>query len=304
MAKFWNDYHLPTSVEDALELLARYDGRARIIAGGTDLLLDLQGDYFEGQRPHLDALIDVTQIAGANEIRADGHWIVIGCGVTHTQIVESPLIQKNATALAEACFVVGGPQVRNVATLIGNVAHALPAADGTVALMALEAEAQIASRARADGRPPLQEWRPLASLFKGPGESTVDATRTMIVAVRFRPTGEDEASAFARVMRPQGVALPILGMAVRLRIRDKEIAQVTLSTGPVAPAPFRAIKTEEFLRGKKFSEKTVERAAQILLSEAQPRTSPHRATKEYRIELLPMLLRQTLMRAVERANQG
>ncbi len=302
MAKFFDEYHLPSTLDDALKLLARYNGRARVVAGGTDLLLDLQGEYFDGQRPHLDALIDVTQIAGANEIRAEGDWIVVGCGVTHTQIVESPLIQKNATALAEACFVVGGPQVRNVATLIGNVAHALPAADGTLALMALEAQAQIA-RVGATHESPLQEqWRPLASLFKGPGESAVDATREMIVAVRFRPTAEHEASAFTRVMRPQGVALPILGMAARVRMSGEEIARVTLSAGPVAPVPFRAIKTEEFLRGKNFSEETVERAAQILLNEAQPRTSPHRATKEYRIALLPTLFAQTLQIAVERAS--
>lgn len=301
--KVFDNYHLPTTVDDALALLAQYEGRARVIAGGTDLLVDTQADYHEGQRPFFDALIDVTKIAGANEIRERDGFIEIGCGVTHTQIVNSKLIQQFATALAEASFVVGGPQVRNVATLCGNVAHALPAADGTVALMALEAQAQVASR-----QSPVtsNQWKPLAEIFIGPGKSAVDSTREMIAAIRFRPCSENEASAFARVMRPQGVALPILGMATRVKIENRkskiEIQEIAISAGPVAPIPFRAKQTEEFLRGKILDDEILKQAAQILLSETSPRTSAHRATKEYRVELLPTLLEQTLRKAVERAS--
>ncbi len=306
--KYFENYHLPSSVDEALDLLAHYAGRARIIAGGTDLLLDLQSDYIEGHRPHYDALVDVTRIAGANEIRAEGGWIIVGCGVTHSQVVESDLIQSRATALAEACAVVGGPQVRNVATLVGNVAHALPAADGTIALMALDAEVQIASHNEASGRSLIHGWRPLGSLFRGPGESVVDPTHELIVAVRFRPSGEHEASAFNRIMRPQGVALPVLGLATRIKLSIQHsafsIEDVAISAGPVAPVPFRARQTEEFLRGQSFSQETVARAQELLLGEARPRTSPHRATKEYRVELLPNLFSRTLECAVARARQA
>lgn len=296
--KFFEDYYLPTSADEALALLARYDGRARVVAGGTDLLVDLAGEQHEGTRPHFDALIDVTRIAGASDIRREDDYIVIGCGVTHTQIVESALIQQHATALAEACAVVGGPQVRNVATLVGNVAHALPAADGTVALSALDAVAQVARRGQSGVT---QEWLPLATLFIGPGESTLDATRELIVAIRFHPTQAGTGSAFARVMRPQGVALPILGMAARVRVKNGQLEDVAISAGPVAPVPFRARRTEEYLRGKVFGEQVLADAAKVLLDEALPRTSPHRATKDYRLELLPVLLQQTLRAAVERA---
>lgn len=299
----FENYHLPTTVNQALALLAQYDGRARVVAGGTDLLVDTQADYYQGHRPHFDALVDVTKIAGATEIRARGEFIEIGCGVTHTQIVTSPLIQKHATALAEACFVVGGPQVRNVATLCGNVAHALPAADGTVALMALDAEAAVA-RQSSDGAETV-EWVPLAVLFKGPGESAIDSTRELLAMIRFRSLGAGEASAFERVMRPQGVALPILGMATRVRVARRGdhaiIDDIAISAGPVAPVPYRAVAVEEFLRGKRADENVVGKAAQLLLANARPRTSPHRATKEYRTELLPMLLEHTLHTALERA---
>jgi carbon-monoxide dehydrogenase medium subunit len=299
--KIFDDYFLPGTVTEALDLLARYDGRARVIAGGTDLLVDTQADYYEGHRPHFDALIDVTKVEGASEIRLEDGFISLGCGVTHTQIVASELIQARATALAEASFVVGGPQVRNVATLCGNVAHALPAADGTVALMALDAEGLVVTRQTSGVE---QTWVPFPSLFLGPGKSAVDSTRELLAAVRFRAPAAGEASAFVRVMRPQGVALPILGMAAVLECTMRNvhctIERVALSAGPVAPTPFRASQTEEFLRGRVLDDAVIRQAAEILVDEARPRTSAHRATKEYRYELLPTLLEQTLRAAQAR----
>jgi carbon-monoxide dehydrogenase medium subunit len=183
------------------------------------------------------------------------------------------------------------------------VAHALPAADGTVALMALDAEAAVARRLP-DSSDAL-DWIPLAALFRGPAQSAIDSTRELLTSIRFRALGNGEASAFKRVMRPQGVALPILGMAVRVRLdgdgSSRVIQDVAISAGPVAPVPYRAFAAEEFLRGKTVDENIMREAAQLLLSSARPRTSAHRATKEYRFELLPMLFEQTLQTALERA---
>lgn len=154
----WNNYHLPQTLDEAVDLLAQYDGRARAVAGGTDYFLDERNDDVP------TALIDVTRMAGLRDIREADGYIVIGCGVTHTQIIESPLIQQHGTALVEGCFVIGGPQVRNVATLAGNIAHALPAADGTLALLALGGEVAVASaKSRASvprKRPKPQVQRP------------------------------------------------------------------------------------------------------------------------------------------------
>jgi carbon-monoxide dehydrogenase medium subunit len=289
----WNEYHLPASVEEAISLLARYDGRARVVAGGTDLILDLQ----QGNEPPVEALVDVTRISGLNAIDERDGYIIIGCGVTHNQIVESRLLHHKGTALVEASYVVGGPQVRNVATLGGNVAHALPAADGTTALNALEAEVEVASyRSR--------RWLPFAALFLGPGKSAIDSTREVLVAVRFRATGEHEASASSRIMRPQGVALPILNMSVKVRVIDGKFDEVVIATAPVAPTPFRCRQTEAFLAGRPAATALIEAAIPILLGECRPRTSPHRATAEYRKEVLPVLLRRTLSKAIERATTG
>ena len=289
----WNEYHLPTSVDEAVAVLARYDGQARVVAGGTDLILDLQ----QGSEHPVEALVDVTHIVGLNEIREADGSITIGCGVTHNQIVTSELLHHKATCLVEASYVVGGPQVRNVATLGGNVAHALPAADGTTALNALEAEVEVASF---HGR----RWLPFTQLFRGPGQSAIDSTREVLTAVRFKATGAHAASASSRIMRPQGVALPIMNMAVRVRVIDDRIDEAAVAVAPVAPTPFRCKQTELFLKGQLASPETIEAAVRILLSECHPRTSAHRATAEYRREVLPVLLRRTLSKAIERAKTG
>jgi carbon-monoxide dehydrogenase medium subunit len=245
----------------------------------------------------LEALVDVTRIVGLNEIRAEAGFILIGAGVTHNQIVESQLLQQKATALVEASYVVGGPQVRNVATIGGNVAHALPAADGTTALNALDAEVEVASL---NGR----RWIPFTSLFLGPGKSAIDSTREVLTALRFKATGDHEASAFSRIMRPQGVALPIMNFSAKVRVVDDRIETVALAVAPVAPTPFRCQQTEVFLTGKPATPGSIEAAMAVLLGECKPRTSPHRATAEYRKEVLPVLLRRTLSKAIERAQSG
>ncbi len=289
----WSEYYLPVSVDEAVGLLARHDGKARVVAGGTDLILDLQ----QGNEHPVEALVDVTRIVGLNEIREIAGFITIGAGVTHNQIVESLLLQRKATALVEASYVVGGPQVRNVATIGGNVAHALPAADGTTALNALDAEVEVASFS---GR----RWISFTSLFLGPGKSAIDSTREVLTALRFKATHENEASASSRIMRPQGVALPIMNFSAKVCVNDERIEDIALAVAPVAPTPFRCKQTEAFLTGKPATAESIENVVAVLLSECQPRTSLHRATAEYRKEVLPVLLRRTLGKAIERARTG
>lgn len=287
----WEAYHTPTTVEEALDLLEHYDGQARVIAGGTDLILEMH----EGRRPPIEALVDVTHIEGLDEIRHADGWITIGAAVTHTQVVRSPLVQKHGTALAEGSSVVGGPQVRNVGTLCGNVAHALPAADGTVALIALGGEGQVTNRAGS-------RWTPLLELFEGPGYSAVDSTRELLTAVRFRPTKAREASAFTRVMRPQGVALPMFVVAVMVALdgAGKTIERTRVSLGPVAGTPYRSHVAEDVLTGAAIGGDVYAGAAEAARAECSPRTSAYRATREYRLEMIETLLPNALKTAVAR----
>ncbi|OGO12891.1 MAG: hypothetical protein A2Y93_15250 [Chloroflexi bacterium RBG_13_68_17] len=280
----WNEYRSPVSVEEALASLVQAQGGARIIAGGTDLLLDLQ----QGRLPPQRALIDVTRIEEMTCINADREVITIGAAVTHAQIVDHPVLQEHAACLVQASALIGGPQVRNVATIGGNVAHALPAGDGSIALLALEAEVEIAS---STGR----RWEPLEGVFAGPGQVTFERGGELLVAFRFRPTGPAQTSAFRRIMRPQGVAIAILNMAVWLEWETEErIAQVRLTVGAAGPRPLRARQAEAALRGRTLERKTVEAAISALAAEARVRTSPHRASETYRRDLLGVLLAEVL----------
>ena len=291
----WTHYHTPSTVDEALDLLTQYAGDARVIVGGTDLLLDIR----QGNEARPEALIDITCIEGLNTIQHTNDTLTIGAGVTHTQIVQSPIITERATCLVESCGVVGGPQVRNVGTLGGNVAHALPAGDGTTSLVALDAEVEIVLNSA-------RRWVPIREMYRGPGESLLDSTRDVLVQVRFSLCGTREATAFKRIMRPQGVALPILGCAawVRLNEAGERYDDVRVCIGPVAKTPTRAEAVEQVLRGQLTSDDVLEQAVAAAGESLSPRTSNYRATADYRREMVDVLLRRVLPLAVKRARTG
>ncbi len=292
----WQEYHMPTTVADALSLLRQYGDQARIVAGGTDLLLELQSS----DHPPLRALVDVTRIHGLTDIRAEDGWIVLGAAVTHTQIERSPLVQEHGACLVESCRVVGGPQVRNVATLGGNVAHALPAADGAIGLLALDAQVQVCTLEE-DGTLHCA-WQPLLSIYAGPGRNTL-GHHQMLGAFRFAARRPRQSSAFDRIMRPQGVALPILGVAARVTLDESltQVADATIAIGPAGPLPFRAREAESVLTSATYSDELLAACIAAAQAQAQLRTSKHRASRAYRQELLPVLLRRVLTRAVAQA---
>lgn len=283
----WQSYLQPRDLRGALEALRQSPGPARVIAGGTDLLLDLQ----EGRQASLHTLVDLSAISELKEIRFESDHIRVGAAAPLRQVIGHPGLRREMSALVEACELIGGPQVRNVATLGGNVAHALPAADGTIALVALDAQASLAS---SEGI----RWLPILELFTGPGRPSFDPAQEILVAFRLPRLGPREASAFERVMRPQGVAIAILNLALWLRVSPAGLIEdLRIAVGPAGPRPFRAHETEAVLRGRIPDDVALREAARSLRSEATFRTSPHRATAEYRDVLAEVLLGRTLRKA-------
>ena len=275
-------------------MLDHYDGNARVIGGGTDLLLEIQ----QGQSPVVEAMVDTSRITGLDRITSDKDHIIIGCAVTHTQIVHDQRIIRHGTCLVESCGVIGGPQVRNVATLAGNVAHALPAGDGSIGLLALGGEIEVADTGGS-------RWMPLEEAFLGPGKSAIDHHRAILTRLRFRPTGTQEGSAFTRVMRPQGVALPMISMAARLQLDDSNIiTAVRISLGPAGPVPYLAEPAMDVLKGGPASPEQFDKAVEAVLAAVPLRTSKYRATREYRTEMIRTHLPLILARAAERARSG
>jgi xanthine dehydrogenase FAD-binding subunit len=289
----YQHYHLPLTIQDALQIMVSAPAESRFIAGGTDLLLDLQ----QGRRRSVDTLVDVTRIPELTCVEIRDGRLFIGAAVPLNQIVASDFILRHAQGLNEAAGLIGGPQVRNSATLGGNVAHALPAADGTIALSALEAQAQIAS---------LRGMRlvEMRDLFQGPGQSALDPKGEILAGFWIPLARSGEGSAFRRVMRPQGVALPILNMAIWLRRDGERVDDLRIALGPAGPVPKRALQAEQAIRGELLSPGLIQTGLDAILREAQFRSSAYRSGVEYRKHLTRILFHDTFQSAWGRAGEN
>lgn len=288
--KLWQQYLRPGSVTEALQALSSAPTPVCAIAGGTDLMLDLQ----QGRHPPVHTLVDLTCIPEMNGIEIRGEELFIGAVTPLGQIAVSPLVAEHAQALTEACGLIAGPQVRNVATLGGNVAHALPAADGTIALTALDAQARVADL---DGCRRV----PLSELFLGPGRTALKSGQELLVGFYLPLRRSGQASAFKRVMRAQGIALPVLNMTIWLERMAGIITLIRISAGPSGPTPRRLPLTEKTFYGQPFTPEGCDRALAVMLNEVHFRSSPHRASAEYRQHLAGVLLYDTLLAAWQRA---
>jgi CO/xanthine dehydrogenase FAD-binding subunit len=281
----WSEYQIPQSLDEALSVLARYEGRARVIAGGTDLALQAASSEVD-----LACAVDLTRIPELATIALDGADLVIGACATHAHVAANPLVRERAPLLAAACAAVGSPQIRNVGTIAGNIVNAQPAADAVLALLALDARVEIAGLA---GRRQL----PLAGTFLGPGKSAVDPSREIVVCVRFPSLGIGQRSAYARLARRRALALPMLAVAAVVSVTEGRFDWARIALGPVAPTPFRAARAEASLAAAPATAESIAHAAQLASEEAQPRSSILRGSKEYRKEMVQVLVRRVLTEA-------
>jgi carbon-monoxide dehydrogenase medium subunit len=285
----WTDYLFPTTLKDAVEMLEAHNGQARIIAGGTDLVL-------QSQRGQCDSkvMVDITAIPGLGFLEEREDWIFVGPQVTHHQVAASPLVQEKAGVLARACGSVGGPHIRRVATLVGNVVNALPAADGAVALFALDAQVEVIDQC---GR----RWESITDFYMGVGQCGADPCHEIVGAIRFHPLPAGSGWAFQRLARRRTLILPMLCAAVVVRVEDSHFADARIAVGPIAPIPFRARAAEEMLRGAPVSEQIVAAAAHEVSQAAHPRDSILRGSGEYRKQMVEVLVRRGLHQAVAQA---
>jgi carbon-monoxide dehydrogenase medium subunit len=181
-----------------------------------------------------------------------------------------------------------------VATLGGNVAHALPAADGTIALLALNARAEVAGLS-GNRRIPFKE------LFIGPGKSSLKHGEDLLVGFHLPLSTHHQSSCFKRIMRPQGVALPIINLAIWLERADNVISQIRIAVGPGGPTPWSGTEAEKALLGKPLNEETFNAATEALLAQVGFRSSARRASSDYRRHIVVGLFKEVLETAWERA---
>jgi CO/xanthine dehydrogenase FAD-binding subunit len=285
----WIAYERPKSISDALTVLDKAAGKGRVIAGGTDLILQLK----QGQLA-ADLLVDITGIDELKHIEEKDGWIRIGAAVTHAEVAKHSLIQKEAAALAQGCAQVGSPQIRNAATLVGNVISARPAGDGAIPLMALEAEMKVASKAG-------ERSVSMEEMYRGIGLSSIHVSSEVATEVRFKKPGEMGRTRFFRMARRKALTLPMLNGAVSISLNSSlnRIEKARIALGPVAEKPFRPRRAEVYLESKEISPQSILEAARIGSEEASPRTSLLRGSDSYRKQMIRLYLGRTLQEVLE-----
>lgn len=283
------EYFRPRTVQEALSLLQEKPGQGRIIAGGTDLLVEEAVPSRKSPR-----LVDLGWIPGMRDIREEGGFLVFGACVTHAQAESSPLVRRYARALAEGCGKVGSRQIRNMGTLAGNVVSALPAADAGVTLTALGAVCVVASP---DGDREL----PMSAMYRGVGRSAVDNRAECLTRIKVPLPPQGTGSAYARMEQRKALSLPMLCVAARLTLDGGLMRGVSVVMAPAGPAPRHALAAEQVLEGQAPDAALFARAGELARAEAEFRSSAVRGSKEYREGVLPVFVRRALARAAERA---
>ena len=277
-------YLQPGTLEEALEMLSSFKGKARVIAGGTDVVPQLRGRDIQAE-----VLVDITGIPGMDSIIQDGENIVLGGLATHSQVASSKLIQEKAGLLSEGAGSVGSPQIRNIATVAGNLVSGQPAADTSIPLLALDATVTIAD---------IQGERsvPLKDFFLGKGKTSLDPTREILTHVQFRGLMENEGGSYLRLAKRKALTLPMLVLAVVVcaDLEKETIDRAAIAIGPVAPVPYRATIVEEWLKGKPISDETFASAADIGMRECTPRDSLLRGSTDYRQEMTQVFIKRGL----------
>ncbi len=285
----WTKYYTPITIDEAIDLIGDMADRARIVAGATDLLLELE----RGQRPEIDVLIDISRIAGLDLISMDGDRIRLGPLVTHNHCAASKLLRKRAYTLARACWEVGAPQIRNRGTIAGNLITASPANDSIPALMALGAEVELRSR---DGDRTIS----LVDFYTGV-RKTVMRPDEILTSISFPIPVENASSTFIKLGLRQVQAIAVINAAVLIERQDEIVQRAVITLGSVAPTIIHAEKAESFLIGKTLSSEVIDHAAELAAQAAQP-IDDLRSSAQYRRDMVHICTRRGL-RAIARGEE-
>ena len=278
----WKTYYTVTSVEDAVSLLNEHRETARVMAGGTDLIVEIQNGVHAP-----DVLIDVTRVGGLDALHlGEDDLIHLGPMVTHAQVAASPLVQESALPLAQACWWVGGPALRNRGTVAGNIVTASPANDTITALQALNARLTLRS---VRGRRVV----PIGEFYTGV-RRTVMAPDELLVDIAFPPLGERQAGIYLKVGLRRVLAIAVANAAVVVaQDGDGTVTGARIALGSVAPTILRARDAEAALTGGALTDARIAEAADRAAEAALP-IDDVRGSAWYRREEVTALVRRTL----------
>ena len=278
---------LPESLDDCLRLLAQRGPETKLLAGGTDLLPQMKNSVVMPKR-----VIDLSGVARVKILECAAKGLRIGAAVPARQVEQDPRVRAGYAAVAESAALLGSVQVRNLATVGGNICNAAPSADMAPPLIALEAQAVIAG--------PKGERRvPLSDFFTGV-RKTVVGPDELLVEIFVPAPGPHSGGCYIRHTPRRELDIAVVGVASQVTIANGVCGKARISLAAVAPTPVRATAAEAALEGKPLTPELIERAADLAGQAAKP-ISDQRGSADFRRHLVRILTRRTLTTALARA---
>lgn len=279
------EYYAPESIAEACQLLSQFGPRAKVIAGGTDLLAKMKNELLAPE-----VLVSIKKLNQLKKIEyVPGKGVVIGARATHNDLVNSEVLHEKYMSVSEAAHQMAANQVRNAGTVGGNISNAVPSADLPPILIALNATVKLTG---VNGERSLA----LEDLFVGPNKTVLaqDEIITEVVIPDQKMTG----STYMKFGLRGAGALAVVGVAVAVQVENNVIKDARVALGAVAPTPVRAKKTEDFLKGKEISDDLLAEAGVIASGECKP-ISDIRASAEYRTDLVRVFTKRALRKAID-----
>jgi len=282
------EYHAPADLEEALNLLVEFGPEAKVLAGGTDLVLAMKHKTILPPQ-----LISLSKIEGLGVVREETSTVRIGALATHSNLSRNVLLNKSLPMICKAVSLIGSWQIRNVATIGGNLCNASPAADSAAPLLALDARVVIADSKG-------EREIPLSSFFAGPGTTALGPGQLLKEIVVDRPKGRS-AGCYLKLMRKKAVDLSLVGVAFLAEVDDsgKKLSKVAIGLGGVAPTPIRASEAEAMLAGLAYDKviKALPGAARAAVAATRP-ISDIRASADYRRSMVDVYVRRAGVEAI------
>jgi len=273
----WHNYINATSIDEVLKILAENREHARIVAGATDLILELE----RGIRKGIDTLIDVTRIPDLDHITLDEDEVIhLGPLVTHNHCAASGLIRERAYPLARAAWEVGAPQIRNRGTVAGNLITASPANDTITPLAALGASVTLAS-SRGERKVPLQDF------YTGVRRNVMQPDE-MLVDISFPALTRDRRGTFIKLALRRAQAISLVNVALVLILKRGSIQSASITLGSVAPTIIHAPEAEQYLCGRKLTDDVISKAAELAMNASRP-IDDVRGSASYRREMVRVI---------------
>src|SRR5512133_1447111 len=269
----WHDYIQPNSVDEILRILNERGSKARIVAGATDLILELE----RGVRKGIETLVDITRLPGLDRIELDDDGVIhLGTLVSHNDCAASMIIQERAYPLARAAWEVGAPQIRNRGTVAGNLITASPANDTITPLMALGASVRLASTHG-------ERIVPLTEFYTGV-RKTVMQPDEMLLEISFPAMTQTQRGTFVKLALRRAQAISLVNVAIVLDLDAGRVRSASIALGAVAPTIIHAPEAEAYLVGKDLSDDVIRGAGDLARNASRP-ISDIRSSADYRADM-------------------